>query len=335
MKHCFVICDFNAEFADRMAGYVNKRHLAPCIMESFTDVNLLAEYGRRIHIEVLLIDENLYTEDLAGLEIGKVFFLQEERNQPGVDDTERLYKYSSIPEIMKIVMCDYAERNKNVMSMGGNTEVKILGAFSPCTGLECSSFLLTLALKIAEKKSVFYLNIKSTHGFRKILNRMSGPDLSDIMYEIKNGKTKLDEWTSDAIFSYGKLDYVLPPPTITDLQCTENADWNTLLEAVVMSERYEYIFLDIDEGIRDCFYLLEKCQLIYASFEDTYLCKEAFEELEDTLFKIGYPKIFEKMQKVYVSEHRDDIDFQGDDFFESLKNGKMALYVQQILTGNR
>lgn len=331
MKHSFIICDSNAEFAERMASYVNKRHLAPYIMESFTDVNLLTEYARRSKIEVLLIDECLYTEELVQLEPAKVFLLSDDQNNMHLNDMEHLYKYSSIPEIMKIVMCDYAERNKNAMSIGGNTKTKLLGAFSPFPGLECSSFLLTMALKIAEKKSVFYLSIKSTHGFRKILNKMSEPDLSDIMYEIKNGKKQMSEWTTGAIITYGNLDYVLPPPSITDLQCTENTDWNELMEALINSGKYEYILLDIDESISECFNLLDRCQLIYSPYDDNSMCRAAYAEMEDTLYKIGCGSVFEKMKKVEISGYRPEET--GEDYFASLKDGKMSIYVERIISG--
>lgn len=332
MNHCFVVCDLKPAFADRLARYVNKRRLSPYMMESFTDVNLLAEYAKKRYIDVLLIDELLYMEELEKLNIGKVFLLVEDRGRLDTDGFSKLYKYSAIPEIMDIVMCDYANRNKNAMSYAADNAVKIIGAFTPGPNLGHSSFLLTLALKTAERKKAFYLNIKSTYGFRKMLNKMSGFDLSDVMFEIKNGKTKPEDWEADAVMHYGQLDYILPALTITDLHCVETEDWRALLEAL-HDVGYDYIFLDLDESTQSCHELLRICDLIYSECEDTYVCREAFAEFYETSAKIGLSEVLDKMVRITPPDC--DLQAYSEDCFASLKQGKMGIYVDKVLSDSR
>lgn len=81
-------------------------------MESFTNVNLLMDYGSKRHIDVLLIDEELYTEDIEKLNIEKVFLLVDDRQKLQAEGMTRLYKFSSIPSIMNEVMCDYVNRKR-------------------------------------------------------------------------------------------------------------------------------------------------------------------------------------------------------------------------------
>lgn len=328
MNHSFVVCDLKQGFADRLAGFVNKRHLCPYLMESFTDVNMLEEYGKKHRIEVLLIDELLYTNALKDLKIGKVFLLTEERVAKQDCEENKLYKYSPIPEIIGAVMNDFADRNINAMSTIAGKKAKIIGAFTPATNLGHSSYLLTLALKTAEKRKAFYLNISSTYGYRKMLGKESALDLSDAMYCVKNGNNRLKDWPEGLVLNYGKLDYILPATPVSDLQCMESTDWLSLLDAVRQLD-YEYIFLDLDESTSACFCLLEYCDIIYSSYRKDCLTENAFVAFDELLVDMGMSKISERIVKVTPPD--DELTELTMDLFETLKLGKMGKYVSEIL----
>ena len=329
MNHSFAVCDLKQGFADRFAGFVNKRRLCPYLMESFTDVNLLEEYGKKHCIEVLLIDELLYTDRIKNLNIGQVFLLTEDQIHVQTAEGNRLYKFLSIPEIMNAVMLDFADRNKNYMSTTVGKKVKIIGGFTPATHIGHTSFILTLALKTAEKRKAFYLNISSTYGFLKMLNKMSCYDLSDVMYCIKNGNYMPDEWPKEVFFDYGNLKMILPATPVSDLQCINEEDWIRLLE-IIGEMDVDYIFLDIDESTAACFSLLDRCDLIYSAGTDDYTSKVAFEEFEELLSKMGMSALCEKIRKVYPPA--DKIQEKPLDYFEALKSGPMGEYVSEVFT---
>lgn len=328
MNHSFVVCDLRQSFADRLAGFVNKRHLCPYLMESFTDVQMLEEYGKKHRIEVLLIDELLYSEALKDLKIGKVFLLTEERVNERDCEESRLYKYTPIPEIIDAVMNDFANRNKNAMSTLAGKKAKIIGAFTPATNLGHSSYLLTLALKTAEKRKAFYLNISSTYGYRKMLEKESALDLSDAMYCIKNGSISLKEWPDALVLNYGKLDYILPASPVSDLQCMESTDWLSLLDAVRELD-YDYVFLDLDESTAACFCMLEHCDIIYSAYSKDLFTDNAFMAFDELLVNMGMSKISERIVKITPPD--DEMTELTTDLFETLKLGKMGKYVSEIL----
>lgn len=332
MNHSFVVCDVKSGYADRLAGFVNKKHLCPYLMESFTDVDVLEEYGKKHRIEVLLIDELLYTDRIEKLNIGKVFLLTEQHPESLADEENRLYKYTPIPEIMDAIMCDFADRNKNAMSGLATLGPKIIGAFTPATNLGHTSYLLTLALKTAEKRRAFYLNIRSTYGFRKMLDKVSDSDLSDVMYCIKTGNRVPADWPEGLVLNYGKLDYILPATPVSDLQCVGAEDWRTLFDILVKQD-YEYIFLDLDESTEACIELLYDCDLIYAAYKDDYICKSAFSEFEEVMEKMGLSLISNKLLK--ISPPEDCIPENSEDFFAALKNSKMGEYVNEVLHESR
>lgn len=327
MNHSFVVCDLKQGFADRLAGFVNKRHLCPYLMESFTDVGMLEEYGKKHRIEVLLIDELLYSKALEELNIGKVFLLTEEHVNQQDCEENRLYKYAPIPLIINAVMNDFADRNVNAMSTMTGKKAKVIGAFTPATNLGHSSYLLTLALKTAEKRKAFYLNISSTYGYRKMLKKESALDLSDAMYCIKNGNVGLKDWPEALVLNYGKLDYILPAAPVSDLQCMESTDWLSLLDAVRESD-YEYIFLDLDESTAACFCMLEHCDIIYSAYRRDYLTENAFMAFDELLVNMGMSQISERIVKITPPD--DDMTELTTDLFETLKLGKMGKYVSEI-----
>jgi len=329
LKRSIVVCDRKPGFAERMADYVNKRRLSPFLMESFTDVNLLQEYGMRNRIAVLLIDEAIYSEELKKLNIDDVYLLVEDRNSNQMQDQNRLYKYSPIPEIMKDVMCSYANRS-SAMSTNMQCGRRIIGAFTPALSIGHTSFLLTLALVVAEKKKAIYLPIRSTYGYRKMLKKLPEADLSDVMYSIIANKetAEIDEY----LLHYDNLDYILPAATASDLHSVEAADWEELF-SLLASKEYDYIFIDLDESISGCHEVLARCDLIYASYDDSYECKMAFEEYEETISRRGLFNILEKMIKINPVENSIKEDYE--DLFLSLKKGKMGDYVRGILQNTK
>lgn len=327
MNHCFIVCDLKPGFADKMAEFVNKKRLAPYIMESFTNVNLLMDYGSKRHIDVLLIDEELYTEDIEKLNIEKVFLLVDDRQKLQAEGMTRLYKFSSIPSIMNAVMCDYVNRNRNAMSNTAEGKVKIIGAFTPLAYPGHSLFLLTLALSLAKKRKVCYLNLKSTYGLRKMLNKMSEPDLSDVMFLIKNGHLDIEEWPQNLINHYENMDFVLPPVSICDLRCAEAEDWTALLE-VLKSASYEYILLDVDESTSACYELLKACDMIYCCGKDCFADKLAFDEFSDAMYKLGYYELIEKIEKINPPEFV--FSEECSDYFMNLEKGEMGKYVESL-----
>lgn len=328
MNHSFVVCDLRRGFADRLADYVNKRHLCPYLMESFTDVDMLEEYGKRHRIEVLIIDELLYTDRIKALNIGKIFLLTEERDYAAEQAEDRLYKFSPIPEILNAVMLDFADRNKKYMSTTAGKKTKVIGGFTPASNLGHTSFLLTLALKTAEKGKAFYMNISSTYGFRKMLDKMSGSDLADVMYCINNGNYEPKEWPEGTIYDYHKLKMIMPAVPMSDLQCIKEEDWVRLLE-IITDMDFEYIFLELDESTSACFPLLERCDLIYSAYREDFVSISAFSEFDELLNRMGLSKVREKIRKVYIPD--EIIRERPDDLATVLKNGQAGEYLTEVL----
>ena len=333
LNHCFAVCDSQAAFAEKMAGYVNRNHLCPYMMESFTRQSVLIEYGRNHYIDVLLIDEALYTDAVCELHAGKVFLLTEERPSEDSAAPVRLYKYSSIPEIMKKVMCDFADRNAaSLTAQGGNRRLQVIGAFSPAPDYRHSSLVLTMAMIMAENTKVIYLHANSAYGYRSLLKGASELDLSDVMYEIQNGHDRLEDWRDGMILQHGNLHYVLPAVSAKDLQTAETKDWMALIDGIIRSGRYDRIMLDIDESTEACFELLARCDRIYSFSEKNAFCDAAFSAFADAAEKLGFDGITGKMIRLPVPAQTEDIP--TDHFLETLKEGNGEIYVRKLLAGN-
>ena len=93
------------------------------------------------------------------------------------------------------------------------------------------------------------------------------------------------------------MDMVLPASCGFDQYEIGKEEWQRLVELLAGS-RYEDIFLDLSEGIRGLFEILNRCGRIYTIVREDGFAEAKLEQYEETLERSGYRDVRERMRKV-------------------------------------
>ena len=97
-----------------------------------------------------------------------------------------------------------------------------------------------------------------------------------------------------SVHHLGGLDYILPVPVSEDIKDIHVEEWERLLHQIINQSIYDTIIMDIDEGIRDVYDLLELCDEIHLMQDDTSYALAKMKQFERELTLLGHEDILSK-----------------------------------------
>ena len=181
-KNIFAVCDLEVDYALNFMDYLNQKKNIPFEIQAFTAVENLISYGKKTHIELLLISGRAMCREVRELDIGKIIILSEGVHPPELDQYPSVYKYQSSSDVIREVMeCYGAEKKTTPQYRVLKKTTEILGVFSPLGRCLKTSFALTLGQILAKDKAVLYLNMEEYSGFEELLGKGFAHNLSDLL----------------------------------------------------------------------------------------------------------------------------------------------------------
>ena len=321
------VCDLEESYACRLMDYLNLKKTIPFEVHAFTDIYKLAEYEKENKIDVLLISEEaLVKEVIERMDIIEIMVLSEGKI---IEDTwghKSIYKYQSSENILREVMCYYAEQGGQSKSYVGTAEeVEFIGVYSPVKRTLKTSFALTLGQILAKEKRVLYINLEEYAGFNVLLERTYMTDLSDILYFISQKKRNFILKLASIVQSLGEMDYIPPALSPLDLKVIRPEEWILFLEELKKCN-YDVIILDIGESIDGTFDILRRCSRIFTPIRDDGVSYAKIEQYEALLRIMEFEDILLKTRKISFTY------FKGIEY--GLKNlifSDLGKYVNKIL----
>ena len=180
------ICDTEEGYAFRMAEYLLDKVRLPYTLHLFTAVEELEKFAGREEIEILLIAESawrLLKEEYVRKQVTQMFILQESGeaartlashkcDEAGKENMRCINKYQS-PEMV-------VQEMLNVIADGSgwkdyreapDTEVKMIGIYSPVKRCLQTSFALSLGQLLAKEHKTMYLNFEMYSGLGEQIGR--------------------------------------------------------------------------------------------------------------------------------------------------------------------
>ena len=330
-KNIFAVCDLEVEYALNFMDYLNQKKNIPFEIQAFTTVDSLIAYGKRTHIELLLISGKAMCREVRELDIGKLIILSEGVHPPELDQYSSVYKYQSSSDVIREVMACYGAEKKTAPPQ--YTVLKkttdILGVYSPLGRCLKTSFALTMGQILAKERAVLYLNMEEYSGFEELMGRGYDHNLSDLLYYVRQDNQNLIHKMNGMIQTVNNLDYIPPVQTPADIRGTCWQDWEKLLDMVVQDSSYETIVLDIGNGTDENFQLLDRCRRIYMPVlgDAMSVCKIA--QFENLLRIWDVPQILEKTVKVKPPFHLGAVP--GKEYVEQLMWSELGDYVREVL----
>ena len=284
-----VICDPEENYAQALAFYIMNRK------GIHFQVQVCSEIQHIQDADLLLISEFYGNEERQHVNAGKIILLSGRGNCGQEPDV--IYKYQSgeqiLDEILKYCEEVYAD-NELFFSAALKKKGKIVGVFSPVHRIGKTTYALELGENMATTENVLYLNLELYGGIGGHFER-GGQTLEDVLYYARQEKGNFGFMLTKVVKRKGNLDYILPVPVSEDIKEIRAQEWIFLLKQIAEQSIYETVILDIDEGIRDVYELLNICTEIHMMMDDTPYSKAKIDQFEKELMLLGYEDMLAKI----------------------------------------
>lgn len=297
-----VICDCEDGYAKALGLYLMGRKelsLEVQVCSSISHVIAAEEEGG---IDVLLISESYELSERRRVEAKKIFVLTAGNLREKDEKEQPLYKYQSGEKILT-ELCRQCEELQSgtagYRGTGVEKESRIIGVFSPVHRIGKTTYALRLGERLAENANVLYLNLEIFGGVGGHFEE-GGQTLADVLYYARQEKGNLGLMITMLVHHRKGLDYILPMPVSEDLKEIEVEEWMHVIQKILQESIYDTIVLDIDEGIRKVYDLLELCTEVHVLTNEEKYSRAKMEQFQQELAFLGYEDILRKMVRKEV-----------------------------------
>ena len=225
-------------------------------LEVITDKGYFDEYFRNPRkADLLVVGDELYSQDLQKHNIGSLYVLTERMNQGGTEDlsVHKIYKYTSIREIFNELLSEGLAGVLTTESV--KKETQVIALYSPIGGAGVPTLSVGLGAALARNhKKVCYLSTEALQSFQFYLSNkgcLSGEACNILKERNLHPYIQLKDYMRSEEFSY------LPPlyASLSALGLTFDS-YRTLIEDIRNSRDYDYVIVDMETGFHS-----EKTQL--------------------------------------------------------------------------
>ena len=169
---------------------------------------------------------------------------------------------------------------------------KVIGIYSPIHRIGKTKFAISLGKEMAKGESVLYLSLEPFAKGSYFEEGEEG-DLSNLLYFGSQENQNLGLCISVMAGQLDRLDYIQPMPFMEDLYAVEGKLWKALIAKILEQSIYQTIILDISDGVKDLFEILDFCDTVYTLYIEEPIAKEKLKQYTDNLIKTGYDSVLE------------------------------------------
>jgi MinD-like ATPase involved in chromosome partitioning or flagellar assembly len=209
-----------------------------CVLEIITEGAYFDEYfSAPKHVDVLLVSEALYSEEISRHDIGNLIVLTETDNKFDVGAVDSVFKYTSTREILARALSSTSFTYDNTEQSRRNTGIVIFYSAAGGSG-KTTAALGTCMHLVRNRKRVLYVDAEYIQTFHRYIK-------DETLIPSENLKSYEKMRTS--IRNEG-FDFLPPPPmALSSLDVGINAYTEFISKAAAEGE-YDYIIVDTDSS---------------------------------------------------------------------------------------
>lgn len=326
VKKVMALCDREEKYLYHMADFLEKKDTLPFAVHVFTNVEKLKSFTQKNPVEILLIGENAYEEQIAEYPVSQIFILNESGNQVGCE-IENINKYQSSEEIFSTIMNGYTwDKEKLPRRLATGNRMKIIGNYTPVGRCLQTTFALSMGQQLARKHKTLYLNFESYSGFGSLLDKKIAADITDVLYFFNCEREKLAYRLESMVENINGLDYIAPVLSYQQLKEVTGEQWIELFREIERASDYEYLILDLSEQINGLFDILRECHRIFTIVREDGFAEAKLRQYEAVMQSMNYSDIAGKTKKWCLPF------FQKIPYgLDQLTHGELAGYVKKMI----
>lgn len=292
-------CDPEEEYTLRLTAYLSNQKEFPWQIQSFTRIREFLDYMKAHPETESLVAESIFPEVEGRMVKEKTIVL----NESGYIKEEYLNinKYQAAKEIGRLLVLRYAETKQGCQrKLKKEKPLKIVGVFSPVGRSMQTSFALCYGHCISKQYRTLFLSFEYYCGHKILEGTEKGRDLMSLLYYLKVEREKFGIWLHAMGHSVGGMDYISPVTMGQNLVYITAEEWMDLFQALEELGEYDYLVLDLSEGIQGLYDILGKCSHIYTMTQTDPIAKEKINRYEQLIMANHYEHILEKTRKCAV-----------------------------------
>lgn len=324
-RKILAVCDSETEYTSRMQEFLCTREELPFEVYAFTDTEKLKDSSQKEDIEILLIAESDYCDQIKELPIENIYMLNESGHMK-TDDVEQVNKYQSSEKILGQVLEFYSRRKDLPRKIKTGTSANLIGIYSPVGRCLQTSFSLAMGQILVKKHKVLYLNFESFSGLGQMLQNDIEMDLTDLLYYYSNTRERFRYRLESSLQTINGLHFVPPSTSFLDMQSITAGTWLELLNAIEEEEMFEYIILDLSDCVQGLLDILRRCSVIYTIMKEDHMAAAKLRQYEELLEDMEYGDILTKTKKQRIPHIR-----QIAPKLEQITYGELGEYVRNVL----
>ena len=324
-KRILAIFDGEESYAYRLMEFMSEKTNLPFEIYIFTSESKLFSCAKIKDIECLLVSENVYSKEVDSLKITHIVILSESGENLN-KALHHINKYQSCENILHEVVEYYTNQSENVPTAlrVGLKKMKIIGIYTPIGRCLQTTFSLTLGQMLAKQYKTLYLNFEIYSGLGRMLSRSFNSDISDLMYYFTCSREKLAYRMESMVETVNGLDFIPPVEIHQSLAGIRGSQWLDLFQEIEKNSEYEFLILDLTDGIMDLWDVLRNCNYIYTIYREDGIAMAKLEQYEKALESLDYSDIAAKASKWKLPVFK-----QLPLRFEELTYGELAGYIKR------
>ena len=298
-KNTLAVFDPDEEYVTKLMSYMNDSRSVPLEIQGFTDKSLLKDFIKGNDIDILLIPEDDLDDDIEACETGEMMVLSENEGAKDSRGHKAICKYQSSENIMREVMCYYAEQPLLEAGLISNVDTEIITVYSPIRRSFRTSFAFALGEVLSEKEKVLYLNLEEFSGFNQLLQKNFMSDLSDLLFYIDQKKRNFPCKLASMVEKAGLPDYIPPVISPLDILSVSRETWIILFNELCGCD-YTKIVVDLSDSISGFLDILQASRTIYMPVREDTVSKAKLEQYEAMIHIMECGEILEKTREICI-----------------------------------
>lgn len=332
-KRIFAVYDPDLEFAFRFMEYAKGYPFMTMDVRAFTTEDHLLMTAQKEEIGILLISEAVLTEKVRALPVRCQVLLNEDcfavADVESQADTQSVYKYQAPDELLRKVLDLYDADEKKYFSNRKKGTMKVIGVYSPIGRSRKTSFSIVMGQILSRSRRTLYMNLEQYAGFERFLGERYDCTLSDLLYFARQGQLDLGEKLQRIVMQIGNMDYVPPMLCPEDFISVEREEWLELFQRIEEQTSYDYLILDLGEGIQGIPDLLASCDRVFFPTRSDPMSVAKKDQFFWMLSELGRTDLQNKIREIHLPFCQ--LNTTGKAYFRELPQSEFGEMVREII----
>lgn len=220
-----------------------------------------------------------------------------EQESPPAAGVPGISKYSGVSRIKKKIMETAAEAGELPPSVKTDHPVHFWGMYTPIHRCLQTTFAFAAGQLLARTHKVLYLNFECYAGLEQMLSRSFASDFSDLLYHLTEPPEEILKRLHQMTEDVNGMEMAPPAFSGFDIMKMNQGEWLKLLE-VLQESGYEYVILDLADGVQGLLEILRRCSKIYTVVREDGFSAAKLAQYEEILKQADYGDVLQRTKKL-------------------------------------